>query len=98
APRGRVPGSHRGRRNRRYARPAHRAARGAVRARGRGGAAATTNRGPAVSILIDNIGLLVTNEPDQPERTEAALVIDNGVVAWVGAASEAPAADERIDA
>ncbi|HRP98989.1 MAG TPA: imidazolonepropionase [Terrimesophilobacter sp.] len=51
-----------------------------------------------MSILIDNIGLLVTNEPDRPDRTEAALVIDNGVVAWVGPASEAPAADESIDA
>jgi imidazolonepropionase len=46
--------------------------------------------------LIDNIGLLVTHEPDRPERQSASLVIDDGVVAWVGEGS--PAADERIDA
>lgn len=51
-----------------------------------------------MSILIDNIGLLVTNETDRPERTDAALVIENGTVSWVGAAADAPAADERIDA
>lgn len=51
-----------------------------------------------MSLLIDNIGLLVTNEPEQPERTDAALVIDDGVVSWVGAAADAPATDERIDA
>lgn len=46
--------------------------------------------------LVDNIGLLVTHEPDRPERTGASLVIDDGVVAWVGEGS--PAADERVDA
>lgn len=51
-----------------------------------------------MSLLIDNIGLLVTNEPEQPERTDAAVVIDGGIVAWVGAAADAPDADERIDA
>lgn len=51
-----------------------------------------------MSILIDNIGLLVTHEPERPERTDAALVIEDGVVAWVGAAADAPHADERIDA
>ena len=51
-----------------------------------------------MSLLIDNIGLLVTNEPGQPEREDAALVIDDGIVLWVGAAADAPVADERIDA
>ena len=46
--------------------------------------------------LVDNIGLLVTHEDGRPERTNAALVIEDGVVAWVGEGS--PAADERIDA
>lgn len=46
--------------------------------------------------LIDNIGLLVTHEEERPERASAALVIDDGVVAWVG--EGAPAADERVDA
>lgn len=51
-----------------------------------------------MSTLIDNIGLLVTNELGGPDREDAALVIDDGTVAWVGAAADAPAADERIDA
>jgi len=46
--------------------------------------------------LIDNIGLLVTHEEGRSERSSASLVIDNGVVAWLGEGS--PAADERIDA
>ncbi len=51
-----------------------------------------------MSLLIDNIGLLVTNEEDRPERANAALLIDDGVVAWLGAAGSAPDADERVDA
>ena len=51
-----------------------------------------------MSTLVDNIGLLVTHEPGRPEREDAALVIEDGVVAWVGAAADAPAADECIDA
>src|SRR5690606_10611547 len=98
APRGRVPRPHRGRRDHRHPRRAHGAARGPVRARSCRGCEAPNERRPTVSILIDNIGLLVTNEPDQPERTDAALVIDDGVVSWVGAAADAPAADELIDA
>jgi len=46
--------------------------------------------------LVDNIALLVTHDEERPERTDAALVIDDGVVAWVGEGS--PAADERVDA
>ena len=48
--------------------------------------------------VIENIGLLVTHDAERPERTEAALVIEHGRVAWVGDARDAPAADERIDA
>ncbi|MBN9151446.1 MAG: imidazolonepropionase [Cryobacterium sp.] len=51
-----------------------------------------------MSTLIDNIGLLVTNENERPERERAALVIDGGTVAWVGDAGSAPDADEFIDA
>ncbi len=51
-----------------------------------------------MSTLIDNIGLLVTNENERPEREHAALVIDGGTVAWVGDAGSAPDADEFIDA
>ncbi len=51
-----------------------------------------------MSTLIDNIGLLVTHESDRSERENAALVIDDGRVAWLGDAGSAPDADERIDA
>ena len=48
------------------------------------------------SIVIDNIGELTVD--DGPARTDAALVAEDGVVTWIGATSEAPAADARIDA
>ncbi len=54
-----------------------------------------------MSLVIENIGQLVTldaAEHDRPIRTDAALVIEAGRVAWVGDAAEAPAADSRIDA
>ncbi len=59
-----------------------------------------------MSILITNIGELVTNAPDarSPQAggfaamANAALVIDGGQVAWTGAAARAPAADEVVDA
>jgi imidazolonepropionase len=53
------------------------------------------------STLIATIGQLVTldpAEPDRPIRPGAALVIEDGRVAWVGDAAAAPAADTRIDA
>jgi imidazolonepropionase len=56
---------------------------------------------PRTSTLVTNIGELVTNDPAAADllglRTNAAVVIDNGVIAWVGDASGAPAADEVID-
>lgn len=55
-----------------------------------------------MSTLIDDIGLLVTNDPERgaltAERHDAAVVIDDGVIVWVGDAADAPAADERVDA
>ncbi|MEU3452989.1 imidazolonepropionase [Micromonospora sp. NPDC006766] len=54
------------------------------------------------SLLVDNIGELVTNSPggDGPLglRRDAALLVEDGVVAWIGPARDAPAADRRIDA
>jgi imidazolonepropionase len=55
------------------------------------------------SLLIDNIGALVTNDPAQQAGpvgllTDAAVVFDDGVVAWVGPRASAPAADARVDA
>jgi imidazolonepropionase len=61
-----------------------------------------------VSVLITNIGELVTNAPrdavsvSSPGPFEvvagAALVLDAGLVAWTGSAGDAPAADEIVDA
>lgn len=50
-----------------------------------------------MTTLVDNIGLLVTND-EHGELANAAVVIDDGLIAWVGDARSAPAADERIDA
>jgi imidazolonepropionase len=64
-----------------------------------------------VSILITNIGELITNQPERAATGrpadvsdagfaifDAALVIDEGRVAWTGPASQAPAADQMVDA
>jgi imidazolonepropionase len=51
-----------------------------------------------MTTVVDNIALLVTHDAERPERANAALVIENGLVAWVGDASDAPAADTRVDA
>jgi imidazolonepropionase len=56
-----------------------------------------------MSVVVTNIGELVTNDPALGEGPlgllrDAALVAAGGAVAWVGPASRAPAADERLDA
>ncbi len=55
-----------------------------------------------MSTVIDRIGLLVTNDPSVGEGTaelrNAAVLIDDGAILWVGEADRAPAADERVDA
>lgn len=55
-----------------------------------------------MSTVIDRIGILVTNDPaigpGTAELRDAAVLIDDGVIAWVGEADRAPAADERVDA
>jgi len=53
--------------------------------------------------LIKNIGELTTNDPTLGRRTagrlhDAAMVIDEDRVLWVGPNAQAPAADESIDA
>jgi len=53
-----------------------------------------------VSVLIDDIGELVTNaEGDGPLGIlrDAAVVIDGDRIAWVGPKGRAPQADERLD-
>jgi imidazolonepropionase len=52
-----------------------------------------------VSLLIDNIGELVTNDDDALGlRRDAALVVDGDKIAWIGDSAAKPAADERLDA
>ena len=48
-----------------------------------------------MSVVITGIGELTTN--DGPALTDAALVLDGDRIAWVGAAADAPDADERVD-
>lgn len=55
------------------------------------------------TLLIDNIGMLVTNDPELGEGVlgeipAAALVLEGEKVAWVGPSAAAPAADTRLDA
>ena len=55
-----------------------------------------------MATLITGIGELLTNDPTigvglVGRRRTAALVLDEGHVAWVGDASDAPDCDERLD-
>jgi imidazolonepropionase len=51
------------------------------------------------TFVIDGIGELTTNDPGHPDvLRDAALVVADGRVAWVGASADAPAADARVDA
>lgn len=55
------------------------------------------------TILVDDIGTLITNDPalgsgPLGEIPHAALVLENGRVAWAGPRAQAPAADARVDA
>ena len=54
-----------------------------------------------MSLLVTGIGELVTNGPDGDGplgiQHDAALVVEDGVLTWVGARRNAPACDARID-
>ncbi|OJF10948.1 imidazolonepropionase [Couchioplanes caeruleus] len=51
-----------------------------------------------MSLVVTNIGELFTGDDELGTLHHAAFVVDGGRVAWVGAAAQAPAADERLDA
>lgn len=56
-----------------------------------------------MSTVYTNIGELVTNDPALGDHSplgllhDAAVVVDDGRVAWVGSRTAAPAADARVD-
>ncbi|MFI6780048.1 imidazolonepropionase [Micromonospora sp. NPDC050276] len=53
------------------------------------------------SLLVDNIGELVTNGAGEGPlgiRRNAAVLVEEGRVVWVGPSAYAPAADRRVDA
>ncbi|GAA2521612.1 imidazolonepropionase [Winogradskya humida] len=51
-----------------------------------------------MSLLLTNIGELVTQDDAVGIVHDAAVVVDGERIVWVGPAAAAPAADERIDA
>src|SRR4051794_11383255 len=50
-----------------------------------------------MSELICGIAELVTNDDERRGLNDAAVVVKDGRIAWVGTADEAPAADRRRD-
>lgn len=56
-----------------------------------------------MTILYDNIGELVTNDPRQGDGSAlgvchgAAVLVDGDRIGWIGPAHRAPAADRRVD-
>ncbi|MDT4946052.1 MAG: imidazolonepropionase [Pseudonocardiales bacterium] len=50
-----------------------------------------------MTTLITGIALLATQQPELGEIADAAIILDGEHIAWVGGATSAPAADERID-
>ena len=60
-------------------------------------------RPPVGSLLVCDIGLLVTNRAELGSGAlgvvrDVDLVVENGTVAWIGGAGTSPAADEMLDA
>ncbi|MET4096079.1 imidazolonepropionase [Arthrobacter sp. UYCu712] len=51
-----------------------------------------------MSTLVTNIAELMTQDAEHRVLTNAAVVIDGERIAWLGAATDAPAADEALDA
>lgn len=51
-----------------------------------------------MTTLITNLGELMTQDQDHRVLRNAAVVIEGERIAWLGAAADAPAADESVDA
>lgn len=51
-----------------------------------------------MATAVTEIASLLTNDPDLGTLADAAVVIEDGHVVWVGPSSRVPAADERFDA
>jgi imidazolonepropionase len=51
-----------------------------------------------MSDVITGIGELTTGDVERGRITDAAVVLDEGRIAWVGPSADAPAADTRTDA
>ncbi|MBT2555230.1 imidazolonepropionase [Arthrobacter sp. ISL-5] len=51
-----------------------------------------------MTTLITNLGELMTQDQKHRVLRDAAVVVDGERIAWIGAASDAPAADESVDA
>lgn len=49
------------------------------------------------SLLLTNIGTLVTWDHEQPVQTGAALVVQDGQIAWTGPTEDAPPCDAVLD-
>lgn len=49
------------------------------------------------STLVTGIGQLVTNDPGSGVLEQAAVVVEDGRVAWLGPAAKAPEADSSLD-
>ncbi|WP_433218349.1 imidazolonepropionase [Microtetraspora malaysiensis] len=58
----------------------------------------TTDAPAGGATLFEDIGLLFTADPEHEEIADAALIVEDGVVAWIGPSSGpgVPAADRRI--
>jgi imidazolonepropionase len=50
-----------------------------------------------MSTLLNNIGLLATQDAELGEVVDAAVVVEGDRIAWVGPARAAPDADSRVD-
>ncbi|MHA7239250.1 imidazolonepropionase [Arthrobacter sp. TMS1-12-1] len=51
-----------------------------------------------MSVLVTNIGELLTQDADAAVLRDAALVLEGERISWIGPAARAPAADEAYDA